>query len=155
MDWIEDLGPGAEPEVERLAAWASQAVSNSEAFFALPPSDEDEYVLEGDRLAFPSAVRTPHEENNTVRARYFPDASPRGRRRAVLVLPQWNADAEGHVIVPREGTFRRAFAVPGEPEVLWHQPGWTPLAARATLDWEYWRICYRQYMKRVRATPDE
>jgi hypothetical protein len=95
MDWIEGLGPGAEPEVDRLAAWASQAVSNSEAFFALPPSDE--YALEGDRLSFPSAVRTPHEENNIVRARYFPEGSARGRRRAVVVLPQWNADAEGHV----------------------------------------------------------
>ena len=27
----------------------------------------------------------------------FPSLSPRGRRRAVVVLPQWNADAEGHV----------------------------------------------------------
>ena len=84
-----------EPEVERLAAWASQTVSNSEAFFALPPSDD--FTLEGDRLSFPSAVRTPHEENNTVRARFFPEASERGRRRAVVVLPQWNADAEGHM----------------------------------------------------------
>jgi len=95
LDWIDGLGRGAEPEVERLAAWASQTVSNREAFFALAPSDE--YTLEGDRLSFPSAVRTPHEENNTVRARYFPEGSERGRRRAVVVLPQWNADAEGHV----------------------------------------------------------
>jgi Alpha/beta hydrolase domain containing 18 len=48
-------------------------------------------------LTFPSAIRTPHVENNTVRARFFPSDSPKGRRRAVLVLPQWNADAEGHV----------------------------------------------------------
>ena len=41
--------------------------------------------------------RTPHPENNVVRARYFPEQSERGRRRAVLVLPQWNADAGGHV----------------------------------------------------------
>jgi len=40
---------------------------------------------------------TPDAENNTVRARYFPDPSPQGRRRAVIVLPQWNADATGHV----------------------------------------------------------
>ena len=32
-----------------------------------------------------------------MRARFFPERSPAGRRRAVLVLPQWNADAEGHV----------------------------------------------------------
>ena len=63
------FGVGVEPEVERLAAWASQTVSNSDAFFALPPCRR--YTLEGDRLSFPSAVRTPHEENNTVRARFF------------------------------------------------------------------------------------
>src|SRR5205085_8493370 len=55
------------------------------------------YTLEGDRLSFPSPVVTPHAENNIVRARYFPDASRRGRTRAVLVLPQWNADRGGHV----------------------------------------------------------
>jgi hypothetical protein len=32
-----------------------------------------------------------------VYARWFPDASPRGRPRAVVVLPQWNSDAEGHI----------------------------------------------------------
>ena len=42
-----------------------------------------------------STRRTPRTTSS--RARYFPDASPRGRRRAVLVLPQWNSDAEGHV----------------------------------------------------------
>ena len=44
LDWIDGLGVGVEPEVERLAAWASQTVSNSDAFFALPPSDD--YTLE-------------------------------------------------------------------------------------------------------------
>ena len=43
-------------------------------------------------LRFTSAVETPYAENNTVNARWFP---ARGRR-AVVVLPQWNADAEGH-----------------------------------------------------------
>ena len=52
---------------------------------------------DGDWLTFPSAVETPYAENNLVRARYFPDASPRGSKRAVVVLPQWNADSDGHV----------------------------------------------------------
>ena len=43
-------------------------------------------------LRFTSPVRTPYEENNTVSARWFP---ARGRR-AVVLLPQWNSDAEGH-----------------------------------------------------------
>ena len=36
------------------------------------------------------------EQSSSARAT-FPIAPPRGRRRAVVVLPQWNADAEGHV----------------------------------------------------------
>jgi hypothetical protein len=95
LEWIDGLGAGDADAVERLAEWASQTVTNSEAFFALEPSDE--YTLDGDLLSFPSAIVTPHHENNTVRARYFPDRSERGRRRAVVVLPQWNADAGGHL----------------------------------------------------------
>ena len=51
-------------------------------------------------LTFPSALVTPHPENNTVRCRYFPAARSPARARpraAVLVLPQWNADPDGHV----------------------------------------------------------
>ena len=95
LEWIDGLDGTDADVVERLSAWASQAVSNSEAFFALAPCSD--YTLEGDLLSFPSAVTTPHPENNIVRARYFPDDSDRGRRRAVVVLPQWNADAGGHV----------------------------------------------------------
>lgn len=96
-DWIEGLvdDAGDDEILAQLLAWADAAVANSEAFFAVEPCSE--YALDGSVLSFPSAITTPHRENNTVRCRYFPDASPRGRRRAVLVLPQWNADAEGHV----------------------------------------------------------
>ena len=95
LEWIEGLDVGNSDAVERLAAWASETVVNSDVFFSSEPCER--YVLEGDRLSFPTAIRTPHDENNTVHARYFPEPSERGRRRAVLVLPQWNADAEGHV----------------------------------------------------------
>ncbi|MGH9555425.1 MAG: RcgR family putative quorum lactone hydrolase [Terriglobales bacterium] len=47
---------------------------------------------EADFLRFTSPVRTPHAENNLVNARWFP---ARGRR-AVVILPQWNSDAESH-----------------------------------------------------------
>lgn len=43
-------------------------------------------------LRFTSPVQTPHAVNNLVNARWFP---ARGRR-AVVVLPQWNSDAESH-----------------------------------------------------------
>ena len=82
-------------EVERLERWSAAMLAESDRFYAVDPCPR--YELHGDRLSFPSAVRTPHPENNIVRARWFPSDTARGRRRAVLVLPQWNAGAEGHV----------------------------------------------------------
>jgi dienelactone hydrolase len=48
-------------------------------------------------LRFTSAVRTPYPENNLVNARWFP---ARGRR-AVILLPHWNADALAYVSLCR------------------------------------------------------
>jgi hypothetical protein len=93
MEWIDgvplDTSPG--PSLEQ---WADQTVASSDQFYALSPCSD--YALDGEWLSYPSAVTTPHAENNVVRARYFPDRSPDGRRRAVIVLPQWNAEPEGH-----------------------------------------------------------
>jgi hypothetical protein len=82
-----------------LQVWGERSVAASDRFYEVTPADD--YKLEGDRLTFTSAVRTPHAENNVVSARYFPERSRRGRRRAVVILPQWNADAEGHVGLSR------------------------------------------------------
>ncbi|MGE0405660.1 MAG: RcgR family putative quorum lactone hydrolase [Candidatus Korobacteraceae bacterium] len=43
-------------------------------------------------LRFTSPVESPYPENNIVNARWFPAPG----RRAVIVLPQWNADALSH-----------------------------------------------------------
>jgi hypothetical protein len=43
-------------------------------------------------LRFTSPVHTPYPENNRANARWFPAPG----RRAMIVLPQWNADAESH-----------------------------------------------------------
>jgi hypothetical protein len=96
-EWLHGHQQAVEPrsEAQVLEEWAAAMVAESDQFFAVDPTGS--YELRGDRLTFDSAVVTPHAENNVVRARFFPDSSPRGRRRAVLVLPQWNADAEGHV----------------------------------------------------------
>ena len=94
-DWLADQSlPGGDPRAA-LQQWGVATVSESEAFYRVAPAHD--YRLDGDTLTFTSAVPTPHPENNTVRARFFPDPSPKGRRRAVLVLPQWNSDLEGHV----------------------------------------------------------
>ena len=102
LDWIPEeidarvdgAGGAASPGAD-LERWAEQMVAASDQFFALPPCSD--FTLDGEWLTYPSAVETPHGENNLVRARYLPDHSPAGRKRAVIVLPQWNADADGHV----------------------------------------------------------
>jgi hypothetical protein len=86
--------PSGNP-LESLQAWGEGTVARSEDFYAVEPATD--YRLTGDILTFSSAIETPHPQNNLVRARFFPESSPLGRRRAVLVLPQWNSDAEGHV----------------------------------------------------------
>jgi hypothetical protein len=96
-----------------VLAWVETVMQNSDAFFTPEPTRD--YVLkpspsdlksagEAGTLEFPSALTTPHLQNNLVRARYFP-ANPirasRGAadrpRRAVVVLAQWNSDRGGHV----------------------------------------------------------
>lgn len=69
-------------------------MQDSDAFYFAPPSRE--YSLEGEHLTFPSALVTPHPANNLVHAQVIRSADG-NHRRAVVVLPQWNADADGHL----------------------------------------------------------
>jgi dienelactone hydrolase len=96
LDWLgQQDGNGDESAYLQLERWSDDTVAASEDFYAIDRCTS--YRLAGDRLTFPSAIVTPHRENNTVHAKYFPNDSAEGKRRAVLVLPQWNADAQGHV----------------------------------------------------------
>jgi hypothetical protein len=95
LEWIDPRINGVADPADWLERWADATVAGSGSFFDVSPADT--YALDGDRLTFPSAITTPHPDNNVVRARFFPESSPAGRRRAVLVLPQWNSDATGHV----------------------------------------------------------
>jgi dienelactone hydrolase len=50
-------------------------------------------------LRFTSPVRTPYPENDQVNARWYPAPTERTQgklRRAIIVMPQWNADALSH-----------------------------------------------------------
>lgn len=103
LDWIPANGhaPGTPPE-RILGDWVARVMADTSAFF--DAGQTSDYCLEPARdagpptLTFPSAFTTPHPENNTVYCRYFAAPSrPARRRAAVLVLPQWNADAGGHV----------------------------------------------------------
>jgi len=95
VEWLDDQGIDATDPRRALQAWGEETTARSGSFYAVTPAPDSS--LEGDRLTFTSAIHTPHPENNTVHARWFEEPSKRGRRRAVLVLPQWNADTEGHV----------------------------------------------------------
>ena len=103
LEWLPDAARAGSP-AEALRAWATAATAESERFFAAPPSEG--FRFDGHLLEYPSAVETPHPENNVARARYYPAARSRGAepgtaRRAVVVLPQWNADAGAHVALAR------------------------------------------------------
>ncbi len=95
LDWLGDQHlDGGDPS-SVLQEWGERTAASSEPFYATGPADD--YRLDDGVLTFTSAIHTPHEQNNRVSLRFFPDNSPRGRKRAVVVLPQWNSDAEGHV----------------------------------------------------------
>lgn len=83
--------PASDGECEAfLAELNEEILAQSDAFYAYQtPSD---FRLEGGCLSFTSPVKTPVPNNNLVRAGWF----PAGRRAAVLVLPQWNADVGSH-----------------------------------------------------------
>ncbi|HET6892987.1 MAG TPA: hypothetical protein VFH31_17915 [Pyrinomonadaceae bacterium] len=80
-----------------LREHAKRAVQNSDEFYALPAIDD--YKLNGDQLTWTSAIKTSSVENNTARGRFFPARPRNGKQpnRAVVVLPQWNAQPESHV----------------------------------------------------------
>src|SRR5579862_8124392 len=73
-----------------LAEMNRHIVAHSDDFYSYKtPSD---FRIDGDSLLFTSPAHTPHAVNNVARARWFPS----GKRRALIVMPQWNSDAEGH-----------------------------------------------------------
>jgi hypothetical protein len=105
LDWVPPNGhPPHTPAPERLEHYVQQVLTDTDAYFT--PAPTTDYRLEPAsarrpaHLTFPSALVTPHPENNVVHARYIP-ARPRRRgdapRRAVLVMAQWNSDAGGHI----------------------------------------------------------
>ena len=114
-EWISpsDTDLSADVQVER---WVDQVMEDTPAFFHVPPTNDFAFDVapsqrreqgEAGTLTFPSALTTPHAENNVVTGRWFPAAGDESltrtanRGRAVVVLPQWNSDAGAHIGLSR------------------------------------------------------
>jgi dienelactone hydrolase len=113
LDWIPRNGHQRDVGAELIMGdWVSEVMADTDAFFTPAPTSDYTFRSgpEGDVLTFPSAFTTPHAENNTVYCRHFAAGGgidgrtgrragrrEQGKRLAVLVLPQWNADPGGHV----------------------------------------------------------
>lgn len=103
FDWgLEWVGLDQDPDAVRdpLAAmqrYVDGVMTDTAAFYAITPAPAYDFDENSGLLSFESVLHTPHPTNNTVRARFFPAATNDQPRMAVLVLPQWNADANGHV----------------------------------------------------------
>jgi dienelactone hydrolase len=123
VDWLPEPGgpggPGGDNHLAVVEQYVETVMRDTHAFFTPAPTSDFEFTPadpersrdgESGTLRFKSALATPHEENNLVAARWFPSAAARqrggnghapDRGPVVLVLPQWNADAGGHVGLAR------------------------------------------------------
>ncbi|PWT91092.1 MAG: hypothetical protein C5B54_06015 [Acidobacteria bacterium] len=84
--------PGIDPK-ESICRFNEESIRISDDFFC--PPGMPEFRLIGDRLSFQSTVETPYVENNIASCRIFPGRKT--NRKAVVILPQWNANEQSHV----------------------------------------------------------
>ncbi|MGE3956683.1 MAG: RcgR family putative quorum lactone hydrolase [Vicinamibacterales bacterium] len=104
LDWLSHAEPDSvQPPPDLVSEWVLDVMRDTDAFYTPEPTTAYQVgpgIEDGEQLlTFPSALETPHAENNTVYGRIFhpkPDPSRR-HRAAVVVLPQWNSDAGGHI----------------------------------------------------------
>jgi dienelactone hydrolase len=96
LQFVVDHVNGDDPR-HILSRHTETALSDSDAFYALPGVSG--FSLDGDQLTWTSVVSTASVENDTARARFFPAKTKKGKRphKAVVVLPQWNAQPHSHV----------------------------------------------------------
>jgi len=99
FEWGTEFVPNGNPAVnqkEYLLEYSRVALTDSDSYHSYQPVRD--YRLERNHLTFTSPFQSNYPKNNTVHGWYFPTES---RGRAVLVLPQWNADGQGHMALAR------------------------------------------------------
>ena len=92
LEWLEGAESGGDPAAS-VSRFVTEALSDSDRFYSYAPVSD--YRLSHGRLTFTSPARSRCPENDTVHALWFP--APKDQGRALVVLPQWNSDANGHV----------------------------------------------------------
>ena len=102
LDWADDDRVTTGEPLDGLTRWTREVMGDTDRFYDTPPTAD--YHFEDGHLTYPSVYETPHPVNNTAHARYF-EAQPidriDGHRRAVVVLPQWNAQPDAHIALSR------------------------------------------------------
>ncbi|MBA3271889.1 MAG: alpha/beta hydrolase family protein, partial [Acidobacteria bacterium] len=115
LDWLPEGRPPESAPLSVVRAWVNSVMADTDAFFTPEPTADYTFTPsrrlnlsppatgglgvgpakgESGVLTFPSALATPHPENNVVHARFFPAED---KRRAIVVMPHWNSDAGGHI----------------------------------------------------------
>lgn len=85
--------------------YARNAVNKSDEFFQTAKHFDYESGIRNPtseiELSWTSQIETVDIANNTVRAHFFPVDKPQKQKRAVVVLPHWNAPAESYFALCR------------------------------------------------------
>ena len=143
LDWLDAGAPGtpaprtpapaprtAHGAPRTISSWVDDVMRDTDAFFTPPPTRD--YTLtpaggaaraggEAGTLTFPSALTTPHPENNLVRARFFPAADPQAA--AGVAAGAARRGGDGAVELRRRGAHRAVpDAVAPRHRVAAHQP---------------------------------
>jgi aspartyl-tRNA(Asn)/glutamyl-tRNA(Gln) amidotransferase subunit A len=109
LDWLPVNGHPRDAAPDQIVrSWIDGVMKDTDAFFTPPASTSYRFIESAPELVaatgnagtltFPSALTTPHAENNIVYGRLF---RARDKKRAVVVLPQWNSDEGGHIGLSR------------------------------------------------------
>lgn len=95
LEFVAEALPSENPR-DFLLNYARRAVADSDRYHSYLPVQD--FNLDGRHLTYTTPLPTIYPKNNTVHGWFFPTDS---RGRVVLVLPQWNSDAQGHMALCR------------------------------------------------------
>ena len=105
LDWAHDwpcarrYPKNGDPIEDYVSKLNQHAIRESDEFFAYQAVHA--FRLDGGILRFRSPVETPYPENNIVHGQWFPAKQGKGTKKAVVLLPHWNAPADAHNVLGR------------------------------------------------------